>query len=106
MLREDVTDADIAEIVAGWTGIPVNRLLETERQKLLELETHLHERVIGQTEAVAIVSAAIRRARVRMKDPGRPIGSFLFMGPTGVGKTELARALAAFCSTRKRQWSE
>jgi ATP-dependent Clp protease ATP-binding subunit ClpB len=95
MLREDVTEADIAEIVAGWTGIPVNRLLETERQKLLELESHLHERVIGQTEAVAIVSAAIRRARAGMKDPRRPIGSFLFMGPTGVGKTELARALAA-----------
>jgi ATP-dependent Clp protease ATP-binding subunit ClpB len=96
MLREDVTDADIAEIVAGWTGIPVNRLLETERQKLLELESHLHDRVIGQNEAVAIVSAAIRRARAGMKDPSRPIGSFLFMGPTGVGKTELARALAAF----------
>lgn len=96
MLREDVTDADIAEIVAGWTGIPVNRLLETERQKLLQLESHLHDRVIGQNEAVAIVSAAIRRARAGMKDPNRPIGSFLFMGPTGVGKTELARALAAF----------
>lgn len=96
MLRENVTDADIAEIVAGWTGIPMNRLLETERQKLLELESHLHERVIGQGEAVAIVSAAIRRARAGMKDPSRPIGSFLFMGPTGVGKTELARALAAF----------
>lgn len=96
MLREDVTDADIAEIVAGWTGIPVNRLLETERQKLLELESHLHDRVIGQNEAVAVVSAAIRRARAGMKDPSRPIGSFLFMGPTGVGKTELARALAAF----------
>lgn len=96
MLREDVTEDDIAEIVAGWTGIPVNRLLETERQKLLELESHLHQRVIGQTEAVAIVSAAIRRARAGMKDPRRPIGSFLFMGPTGVGKTELARALAVF----------
>ncbi|WP_017294228.1 ATP-dependent chaperone ClpB [Geminocystis herdmanii] len=96
MLREDVTESDIAEIVAGWTGIPVNRLLETERQKLLQLESHLHDRVIGQNEAVAIVSAAIRRARAGMKDPSRPIGSFLFMGPTGVGKTELARALAAF----------
>ena len=96
MLREDVTEADIAEIVAGWTGIPLNRLLETERQKLLELESHLHERVIGQTEAVSVVSAAIRRARAGMKDPNRPIGSFLFMGPTGVGKTELARALAGF----------
>jgi ATP-dependent Clp protease ATP-binding subunit ClpB len=96
LLREQVTDADIAEIVAKWTGIPVNRLLESERQKLLQLEHHLHQRVIGQQDAVAAVSAAIRRARSGMKDPGRPIGSFLFMGPTGVGKTELARALAAF----------
>ncbi|PZO22954.1 MAG: ATP-dependent chaperone ClpB [Leptolyngbya foveolarum] len=96
MLREQVTEADIAEIVARWTGIPVNRLMESERQKLLQLESHLHERVIGQSEAVEAVSAAIRRARAGMKDPGRPIGSFLFMGPTGVGKTELARALAAF----------
>jgi ATP-dependent Clp protease ATP-binding subunit ClpB len=96
MLREQVTEADIAEIVARWTGIPVNRLMASERQKLLELERHLHERVIGQSEAVTAVSAAIRRARAGMKDPGRPIGSFLFMGPTGVGKTELARALAAF----------
>jgi ATP-dependent Clp protease ATP-binding subunit ClpB len=94
--REQVTEADIAEIVANWTGIPVNRLLESERQKLLELEGHLHKRVIGQTEAVESVSAAIRRARAGMKDPGRPIGSFLFMGPTGVGKTELARAIAQF----------
>mgnify|MGYP005838857883 CR=1 FL=1 len=94
--REQVTEADIAEIVAKWTGIPVNRLLESERQKLLQLEAHLHQRVIGQTEAVASVAAAIRRARAGMKDPGRPIGSFLFMGPTGVGKTELARALAEF----------
>ncbi|MGB3294531.1 MAG: ATP-dependent chaperone ClpB [Phormidesmis sp.] len=96
MLREQVTESDIAEIVARWTGIPVNRLMASERQKLLQLESHLHERVIGQSEAVTAVSAAIRRARAGMKDPGRPIGSFLFMGPTGVGKTELARALAAF----------
>ena len=96
LLREQVTDADIAEIVARWTGIPVNRLMESERQKLLHLEAHLHERVIGQDDATAAVAAAIRRARSGMKDPGRPIGSFLFLGPTGVGKTELARALAAF----------
>lgn len=96
LLREQVTEADIAEIVAKWTGIPMKRLLESERQKLLQLEGHLHERVIGQTEAVEAVSAAIRRARAGMKDPGRPIGSFMFMGPTGVGKTELARALAQF----------
>ncbi|MBW4635888.1 MAG: ATP-dependent chaperone ClpB [Iphinoe sp. HA4291-MV1] len=96
LLREQVTEADIAEIVAKWTGIPVNRLLESERQKLLQLETHLHERVVGQQEAVSAVAAAIRRARAGMKDPSRPIGSFLFMGPTGVGKTELARALAQF----------
>lgn len=96
MLREQVTEADIAEIVARWTGIPVTRLMESERQKLLQLEGHLHHRVIGQQEAVEAVSAAIRRARAGMKDPSRPIGSFMFMGPTGVGKTELARALAAF----------
>ncbi len=96
LLREQVTESDIAEIVARWTGIPVNRLLESERQKLLQLESHLHERVIGQDEAVEAVSAAIRRARAGMKDLGRPIGSFLFLGPTGVGKTELARALAQF----------
>jgi ATP-dependent Clp protease ATP-binding subunit ClpB len=94
LLREQVTEADIAEIVAKWTGIPVNRLMESERQKLLQLESYLHQRVVGQDEAVEAVSAAIRRARAGMKDPGRPIGSFLFMGPTGVGKTELARALA------------
>ncbi|MBO3460045.1 ATP-dependent chaperone ClpB [Aetokthonos hydrillicola Thurmond2011] len=96
LLREQVTEEDIAEIVAKWTGIPLNRLLESERQKLLQLENHLHARVIGQEEAVSSVAAAIRRARAGMKDPSRPIGSFLFMGPTGVGKTELARALAQF----------
>jgi ATP-dependent Clp protease ATP-binding subunit ClpB len=96
LLREQVSESDIAEIVAGWSGIPINRLLGSERQKLLELEGHLHQQVIGQEEAVAAVAAAIRRARAGMKDPSRPIGSFLFMGPTGVGKTELARALAAF----------
>ena len=94
LLREQVTEADIAEVVANWTGIPVSRLLESERQKLLQLEDHLHEQVIGQEDAVAAVSAAIRRARAGMKDPHRPIGSFMFLGPTGVGKTELARALA------------
>ncbi len=96
LLREQVMEGDIAEIVAKWTGIPVNSLLESERKKLLQLENHLHERVVGQQEAVSAVAAAIRRARAGMKDPSRPIGSFLFMGPTGVGKTELARALAQF----------
>ncbi len=94
LLREQVTEGDIAEIVGKWTGIPVTRLLASERQKLLQLESHLHNRVIGQSEAISAAAAAIRRARAGMKDPSRPIGSFLFMGPTGVGKTELARALA------------
>ncbi|MCJ2542210.1 ATP-dependent chaperone ClpB [Thermostichus vulcanus] len=96
LLREQVTQEDIAEIVSRWTGIPVTSLMESEKQKLLHLEAHLHKRVVGQEEAVAAVAAAIRRARAGMKDPNRPIGSFLFMGPTGVGKTELARALAEF----------
>lgn len=94
--REQVTEDDIAEIVARWTGIPLNKLLLSERQKLLTLEKHLHDRVIGQEEAVTSVASAIRRARAGMNDPNRPIGSFLFLGPTGVGKTELARALAEF----------
>jgi ATP-dependent Clp protease ATP-binding subunit ClpB len=96
LFREQVTENDIAEIVARWTGIPVQSLLESERQKLLKLEAHLHERVIGQQEAVCSVASAIRRARAGMQDPNKPIGSFLFLGPTGVGKTELARALAHF----------
>jgi ATP-dependent Clp protease ATP-binding subunit ClpB len=95
MLREQVEDGDIADVVARATGIPVQRLLAGERQKLLELEGRLAERVIGQPEAVAAVAAAIRRARAGMQAPRRPVGSFLFLGPTGVGKTELAKALAA-----------
>ena len=95
LLREVVTDDEIAEIVARWTGIPVSRLVEGERQKLLRLDEILHERVVGQDEAVQLVTDAIIRARSGIKDPRRPIGSFLFLGPTGVGKTELARALAA-----------
>ena len=95
ILREQVEEGDIADVVARWTGIPVQRLLAGERQKLLELETRLGERVIGQPTAVAAVAAAIRRARAGMQSPTRPVGSFLFLGPTGVGKTELAKALAA-----------
>ena len=96
MLKEEVDDEDIAEVVAKWTGIPVTRLLEGEVQKLVAMEERLHRRVIGQDEAVRVVSEAVRRARAGLQDPKRPIGSFLFLGPTGVGKTELARALAEF----------
>ena len=95
LLREQVEEGDIADVVARWTGIPVQRLLAGERQKLLDLEKRLGERVVGQRDPVAAVAAAIRRARAGMKDPRRPVGSFLFLGPTGVGKTELAKALAA-----------
>ncbi|MDB5037827.1 MAG: clpB [Bacteriovoracaceae bacterium] len=95
LLREEVTEQEISEIVSRWTGIPVTRLLEGEKEKLLRLEKILHERVIGQDEAVQLVSDAVLRARSGIKDPKRPIGSFIFLGPTGVGKTELARALAA-----------
>jgi ATP-dependent Clp protease ATP-binding subunit ClpB len=95
LLREVVTDDEIAGIVARWTGIPVSRLVEGERQKLLRLDEILHERVIGQDEAVQLVADAVIRARSGVKDPRRPIGSFLFLGPTGVGKTELAKTLAA-----------
>ncbi len=96
MLKEEVDDEDIAEVVAKWTGIPVTRLLEGEVQKLVKMEQRLHARVVGQDEAVRAVSEAVRRARAGLQDARRPIGSFLFLGPTGVGKTELARALAEF----------
>jgi ATP-dependent Clp protease ATP-binding subunit ClpB len=96
LLKEEIDDEDIAEIVSKWTGIPVTKLLEGEVQKLLHLEEHLHQRVIGQDEAIEVVANAVRRARAGLKDPNRPIGSFLFLGPTGVGKTELAKALAEF----------
>ena len=95
LLREEVTEAEIAEIVSRWTRIPVSRLVETEREKLLRLDEVLHERVIGQDEAVRSVADAILRSRAGVQDPRRPIGSFIFLGPTGVGKTELAKALAA-----------
>jgi ATP-dependent Clp protease ATP-binding subunit ClpB len=96
MLKEEVDEEDVAAIVSRWTGIPVSKMLEGEVQKLLHMEDRLRERVVGQDEAVAAVSQAVRRARAGLSDPNRPTGSFLFMGPTGVGKTELARALAEF----------
>ncbi len=96
LLKEEVDAEEIAEVVANWTGIPVSRLLEGEMQKLMQMEERLHERIVGQEEAVDVVSNAVRRARAGLQDPNRPIGSFIFLGPTGVGKTELARALAAF----------
>ncbi|MFH1108735.1 MAG: ATP-dependent chaperone ClpB [Planctomycetota bacterium] len=96
LLREEVTAEEIAEIVSKWTGIPVSRMLEGEKEKLLKMEERLHERVVGQDEAVRAVSNAVRRSRAGLGDPHRPIGSFLFLGPTGVGKTELCKALAAF----------
>jgi ATP-dependent Clp protease ATP-binding subunit ClpB len=96
MLKEEVDDEDVAEVVSRWTGIPVSRMLEGERDKLMRMEEGLGLRVIGQQEAIAAVSNAVRRARSGLQDPNRPIGSFIFMGPTGVGKTELAKALAEF----------
>ena len=96
LLREEVTEEDIAQVVSSWTHIPVSRLQEGEREKLLRLEEHLHERVVGQDNAIKAVANAIRRARAGLQDENRPIGSFIFLGPTGVGKTELSRALAEF----------
>ena len=96
MLKEEVDEEDVAEVVAKWTGIPVSRLMEGEVQKLISMEDRLRERVVGQDQAIEAVSNAIRRARAGLQDPNRPVGSFIFLGPTGVGKTELARALAEF----------
>jgi ATP-dependent Clp protease ATP-binding subunit ClpB len=96
MLKEEVDAEDVAEVVSRWTGIPVSKLMEGEVQKLIRMEEVLHERVVGQDAAVSAVANAIRRSRSGLSDPNRPIGSFLFLGPTGVGKTELARALADF----------
>ncbi|MEH2028084.1 ATP-dependent chaperone ClpB [Nostoc sp.] len=96
LLREEVTEADIAEIISKWTGIPISKLVESEKEKLLHLEDELHRRVIGQDEAVTAVADAIQRSRAGLADPNRPIASFVFLGPTGVGKTELAKALAAY----------
>ncbi len=96
LLREEVTEEDIAEVVSSWTHIPVSRLQEGEREKLVKLEQHLHERVVDQEAAIKAVSNAVRRARAGLQDPNRPLGSFIFLGPTGVGKTELSRALAEF----------
>ena len=96
MVKEEVDEDDVGTVVARWTGIPVDRLLEGETEKLIHMEERLHERVVGQDEAVSAVANALRRARTGLQDPNRPIGSFVFLGPTGVGKTELARALAEF----------
>ena len=96
LLRQEVTEEDIARVVSAWTGIPIAKMLTSEKQKYVELENVLHKRVIGQDEAVKVVSDAIRRNRAGLNDPARPLGSFLFIGPTGVGKTELAKTLADF----------
>ena len=96
LLRNKVTDEEIAEVVAKWTGIPVSKMLEGEKDKLLRMEEALHDRVVGQDEAVEAVANAVRRSRAGLSDPNRPNGSFLFLGPTGVGKTELCKALANF----------
>lgn len=96
-----VTENDIAEVVANWTKIPVKKLTQKESERLLKLESILHKRVIGQEEAVAAVAQTMKRGRVGLQDPNRPIGSFLFLGPTGVGKTELSKALAGRCSVQK-----
>ncbi len=96
LVQDRVTAEEIAEVVSRWTGIPVNKMLEGERDKLLRMEDELHHRVVGQNEAIKVVSDAVRRSRAGLSDPNRPSGSFLFLGPTGVGKTELCKALADF----------
>ena len=100
LLRNRVTEDEIAEVVSRWTGIPVSKMLEGERDKLLRMEEELQRRVVGQGEAVTVVSDAIRRSRAGLSDPNRPNGSFLFLGPTGVGKTELAKTLSDFLFPR------
>ena len=102
--KEEVDAEDVAEVVARWTGIPVSRLMEGEVEKLIHMEERLHERVVGQDEAVEAVATALRRSRAGLQDPNRPIGTFLFLGPTGVGKTELARALAEFMFDSRTRW--
>jgi ATP-dependent Clp protease ATP-binding subunit ClpB len=104
MLKEEVDAEDIAEVVSKWTGVPVSRLMESEMAKLIHLEDELHRRVVGQDHAVVSVANAIRRSRAGLSDPNRPIGSFMFFGPTGVGKTELARALPNCCSMMSAPW--
>ena len=96
LLKEEVDADEVATVISEWTGVPVSRLLEGEREKLIRMEDELHQRVVGQDEAVRVVASAIRRSRAGLQDPNRPIGSFIFLGPTGVGKTELARTLAQF----------
>src|SRR6187397_2171773 len=96
MVEETVTIDHVAQVVSRWTGVPVDRMLEGEREKLLKMEEAVAQRVVGQKEAVRAVSTAVRRARAGLQDPNRPIGSFMFLGPTGVGKTELTKALAEF----------
>ena len=96
MIKEEVDAEDIADVVSRWTGIPVSKMLQSEKDKLLHLEEELHQRVIGQDEAIEAVADAVRRSRAGLQDPKRPIGSFIFLGTTGVGKTELAKALAEF----------
>ena len=96
MLQNEVTEEHIAQVVAKWTGIPVSRLLSGERERLMQMEERIRLRVVGQDEAVTALSNAVRRSRAGLADPNRPIGAFLFLGPTGVGKTELAKALAEF----------
>ena len=102
MIKEEVDAEDIADVVSRWTGIPVSKMLQSEKDKLLHLEDELHQRVIGQDEAIEAVSDAVRRSRAGLQDPKRPIGSFLFLGTTGVGKTELAKRLQNSCSMTKR----
>lgn len=104
LLRNKVTDAEIAEVLARWTGIPVARMMESERDKLLRMEQDLHQRVIGQDEAVEAVSNAIRRSRAGLSDPNRPIGSFLFLGPTGWVKPSCVRRWLTLCSTATMRW--